>query len=228
MNNPEFVYSKNKYKHWWQKYVWGPDNYTKRVIGLPGEHVKGVIEDGKPVIYINDKKINEPYLNTYPLVYPSHYENPRSYDVSMQAEEQPFYRMDSWIVKKIQKSLIENGRSPMFYPQTPLPVNKKGKLPDVFDVHLKSKAMGDDKDEYWMMGDNRLGSSDCRDWGHPIDGDYIHGRIIFRLFSIDSSASWFITHLIMHPIDFLSRIRWKRWFQVIHSQAALFDDAIVV
>ncbi len=36
----------------------GKDSYIKRVIGLPGEHVK--IENGK--VYINDKELEEPYL----------------------------------------------------------------------------------------------------------------------------------------------------------------------
>ncbi len=36
----------------------GKISYIKRVIGLPGEHVK--IEDGK--VYINEKELEEPYL----------------------------------------------------------------------------------------------------------------------------------------------------------------------
>ena len=36
----------------------GKDSYIKRVIGLPGEHVK--IENGK--VYINDVELDEPYL----------------------------------------------------------------------------------------------------------------------------------------------------------------------
>src|SRR5581483_1700989 len=58
----------------WQKYVYGPDNWTKRVIGLPGETVKGVIEDGHPVIYIKNDEQGEfkldqsQWVNKYPLV----------------------------------------------------------------------------------------------------------------------------------------------------------------
>lgn len=37
---------------------WGKTTYIKRVIGLPGEHVK--IEDGK--VYINGEELEEPYL----------------------------------------------------------------------------------------------------------------------------------------------------------------------
>lgn len=38
---------------------WGKDSYIKRVIGLPGDHVK--IENGK--VYINEEEIDEPYLD---------------------------------------------------------------------------------------------------------------------------------------------------------------------
>ncbi len=222
MNDPRFVYSTNKLVHWWQKYVWGPDNFTKRVIGVPGDHIQGVIEDGKPVIYVNDKKIYEPYLNKYPLVYPNRNVHPRSYDPSVSASKQPFYRMDDWTVKSIQRDLIVHGRAPMVVQEQPLShVNVHGQSPDIFDFHLKSRAKGDDKNEYWMMGDNRLGSSDCRDWGKPVDGDYIHGKIIFRLFSVDSHESWMIIDILKNPIDFIRRIRWSRCFNGIRRQEAL-------
>ena len=45
-----YDYSSNKLLNWWQMYVWGPENWTKRIIGVPGDHVKGVIEEGKPVV----------------------------------------------------------------------------------------------------------------------------------------------------------------------------------
>lgn len=37
---------------------WGKTSYIKRVIALPGEHVK--IENGK--VYVNDQELEEPYL----------------------------------------------------------------------------------------------------------------------------------------------------------------------
>src|SRR3989337_1425775 len=41
-----FNYSNNKLVNLFQRYVWGPSNWTKRVIGIPGDEVHGVIEDG--------------------------------------------------------------------------------------------------------------------------------------------------------------------------------------
>ena len=77
-DNPEKPYSKNFFKALWQRFVGievpllglpeGPDNFTKRVIAIPGDIVEGKVEDGKPVIYLNGKKLEEPYVNPYPLI----------------------------------------------------------------------------------------------------------------------------------------------------------------
>jgi hypothetical protein len=76
---------------------------------------------------------------------------------------------------------------------------------DEFNVKLGAN-------QYWVMGDNRLGSKDCR-WFGPIDGKLIHGRIMYRVWSVDSDESWWIWDLVSHPIDFWSRVRWSRFFQ---------------
>jgi signal peptidase I len=82
-NDPTYPYSKNSLVRLWQDYVgrptwtqegfgWIPSNWTKRVIGTPGQTVKGVVENGKTVVYVDGTKLDEPYLNKYPLllVYP--------------------------------------------------------------------------------------------------------------------------------------------------------------
>jgi len=68
MNQPTFKYSENWLMKLWEKFVWGPSNWTKRVIGVPGDVIKGTIEDGKAVIYRNGQKLEEPYVNQYPLI----------------------------------------------------------------------------------------------------------------------------------------------------------------
>ncbi len=69
MNAPiGFEYSKNSWVRLFQEYVWGPSNWTKRVIAVPGDTISGVIEDGKAVVYLNGQKLDEPYLNQYPLI----------------------------------------------------------------------------------------------------------------------------------------------------------------
>ena len=67
-NSPLFDYSGNTFKRLFQEYVWGPQNLTKRIIGVPGDLIEGKVEDGKPVVYRNGVKLEEPYFNKYPLI----------------------------------------------------------------------------------------------------------------------------------------------------------------
>jgi signal peptidase I len=246
LNNPMFKYSDSKIKRLFEEYVWGPVNLTKRIIGLPGEHVKGVVEDGKPVIYINDVKLDEPYLNKYPLItvwktdptklvksineeafalmaqnqlsrteLDQFFNNrlgsnlvSKSYDPNASFEAQPFYRIkESLIYRHDDVLLREPGQPIEGTGQTPKPEGATNYWngTDDFDV-----VLGDD--QYWLMGDNRRNSGDSRVFG-PVDGRLIHGRILVRIWSIDSDEDWWILDLIKHPIDFWTRIRWNRFFQ---------------
>ena len=211
-NDPRFPYAASGIKHLWQHYVWGPSNWTKRVIGVPGDHVKGVIEDGKPVVYRNGVKLNEPYLNKYPII-AVYTHNPldiythRSYDPNKSYSEQPFYKLNENDVFLGERLLERFGKINILYPGTPA-VDETGKILDEFDVKLG-------KNQYWAMGDNRLGSYDSRAWG-PLDGSLIHGKIVFRIWSLDSDQSWWILDLLKHPIDFWKRIRWSRCIQFVH------------
>lgn len=209
-NEPKYNYSSNPLVYFWQQYVWGPSNWTKRVIGLPGDHVRGVVEDGKPVVYVNGKKLDEPYLNKYPLIESA--DHPlRSYDPSKSFVDQPFYR--------ITNPLFDSyGELRLRHPQTPN--DREFGCPAVWQGGSRFYNGTDEfsvklgPDEYWLMGDNRKGSSDSRCIG-PVKRNLIHGRIIFRIWSIDSDWSWWILDLLANPIDFWKRVRWDRFFQWI-------------
>lgn len=250
-NEPEFLfhYSANPIKNFIEQYVWGPRNLTKRIIGIPGDRLKGVIENGKPLIYLNGAKLDEPYLNTYPLIgiykespekmdlmsdqlisellltgridssqinelkgqIKSSLATPKSYDPLLPLDKQLFYRL--------QKDQIEkgpDGKPVLLLPNTILLPNAKpvahgknywGHNSDAFDIELGPT-------EYWCMGDNRMGSGDSRTFG-PVDRKLIHGKIIFRIWSIDSNEDWWILDLLKHPIDFWTRVRWNRFFDVV-------------
>lgn len=64
LKNPVAKYEKEP-KSWWGKFAYyvleiGKESYIKRVIALPGEHVK--IENGK--VYINGEELEEDYLSS--------------------------------------------------------------------------------------------------------------------------------------------------------------------
>ena len=245
-----FEYSKNPLRNLFQQYVWGPSNWTKRVIGAPGDEVKGVVEDGKPAVYVNGKKLDEPYLNKYPLIqvwkedptvarrqadrelqqfrlggvsrderewrreqFLQQYKTLKSYDPKVSFVDQPFYRINpAWIIRNAE------GTFDLIWPgsvmRTPYGDGRLSQRQNYWDGSDEfSIKLG--PDEYWLMGDNRLGSKDSRVFG-PIKRSFIHGRIIFLIWSHDSDESWWIVDLIKHPIDFWKRMRWSRFFKWIH------------
>ncbi|OGB83518.1 signal peptidase I [candidate division TM6 bacterium RIFCSPHIGHO2_12_FULL_32_22] len=224
-NQPDFKYSDNKILALIQKYVWAPggyapENWTKRVIGIPGDHVKGVVEEGKPVIYLKKKgesefqKLDEPYVNKFPIMYLYDRNNPRaihyySYDPSCSYLGQPFYTMQETVVRLSATYASRYGIPAVLYPYTALRDlgNSHENSLDSYDVEL-----GDN--QYWALGDNRLGSRDSRFWG-PLDGSQIHGKIIYRIWSMDTQESWMAIDLIKNPIGFWDKVRWARCFEFV-------------
>src|SRR5579872_6072261 len=111
-----FKYSKNPFWYQIEKYVYGPSNWTKRVIGTPGDTVQGVIEDGKPVIYVNNKKLYEPYLNKYPLINVFK-DDPRVLEQKINAEFAPLLwrGVDQQAVKNMIYDTLNSYSSPKSY-----------------------------------------------------------------------------------------------------------------
>jgi signal peptidase I len=228
-NAPNFVYSENPFVFMFEKYFWGPDNWTKRVIGIPGDHVQGKVINGKTFIYLNGQELDEVYVNPYPIVrvreeawqlcfnFPGVGKTPlwsvpfmkkvpsnkyRVYDpqFAMNSFEQPFYNL--YLENKVPNSENPN----ILYPRTQ---DSTGSVNDNFDV-----VLGDG--EYWCMGDNRLGSYDSRGFGRVHKG-MIHGRILFRLFSLKSANSLIYDCVLMPLFKVYDHFRelsrsWDRWF----------------
>ncbi|HLB41033.1 MAG TPA: signal peptidase I [Candidatus Babeliales bacterium] len=252
-DDPKYQYSSNPVRNVFQHYVLGPVNWTKRLIGLPGDEIKGVIEDGHPVVYRKNKgttefvKLDEPYLNRYPLIHyfeikeipfsfglqipiisdviagvvglfkkPQTYPDfpLKSYDPQQPYDAQPFYNLDPARVQIARHWAQMRGEDTMKIPGTPCIEKVRaadGTVVKEINHDIFHEVLGEN--EYWGMGDNRLGSYDSRFFG-KIPGSFIHGKIVYRIFSIDSDSSWWIVDLIKHPIDFWTKmVRWNRCLQ---------------
>jgi signal peptidase I len=235
-DNPTFDYDRaGTINYWWQRYIGfpipflglgsGPDNWVKRVIAIPGDLVEGKLEEGKTVIYLNGKKLDEPYVNTLPLIavqksrgflpwthigplaIPSflQYETKicrYTYDPSKSLDQQPYYAIDEQdiIYKK-------DTREPeLDYAFTPIYDHRTLMCRDVFSYTVP-------QGKYWVMGDSRKNSQDSR-WWLFLDEKLIHGRASFVIYSIDSEESFWFFDLLKRPIDFWSKhIRWNRFFK---------------
>ncbi|MCX5922615.1 MAG: signal peptidase I [Candidatus Dependentiae bacterium] len=222
-NDPTFSYSTNKIQALFQRYMWGPSNWTKRVIGVPGDRMQGVIEQGKPVVYRNGVRLDESYVNRYPLIGVWH-EKPKNslamsdeqvcqewsfkvYDPAKPYGNQPWYAIDAdcVICDAYGRTIV---REPGELLQERSPADRNGNYwngSDEFYVELGSN-------EYWVMGDNRLNSYDSRTFG-PLHSRFIHGKIVYRLASVDRVASSVLYDILMHPRDFWQSIRWERCAQ---------------
>ena len=230
-DDPKFKYSENKIQKLWQKYVGmpvpvlglsvGPINMVKRVIAVPGDWIEGRIEDGKTVIYLNNKKLNEPYVNPYPLIWLDKkvggylgglipFLSQRSvpggvwytYVPDKPFSQQPYYNMNENEVVRIPglPYLRHAGLPSMKGPGGSVSADSFGpmRVPD---------------GKYWAMGDSRKNSQDSR-WFGFLDRKFVHGRMSFIIYSIDSQESLWLFELLRHPIDFwFKSIRWNRFFK---------------
>ena len=79
-------------------------------------------------------------------------------------------------------------------------VERQGK--DILINGKKESSYTFKMDYYWMMGDNRHNSLDCRFWGY-VPEDHIVGKALITWMSIDSTQ------------DFFHKVRWSRIFKPI-------------
>ncbi len=150
-NDPRYPYSDNAVIEWWQMHAYGPSNITKRVIGCPGDEVKGVIEDEKPVLYLKKKngtafkKLEEPYVNKYPIVAVSRQDRPFGYktiDPNNGLNNQIFYNFTQEEIKDGIQKALQYGAPTMLNPQA--------------ITHGDTFHITRYNDHYWPRGDKRL------------------------------------------------------------------------
>jgi len=223
-SDPLYRYSDNILCRFFERYIGGAGSITKRVVGIPGDQIKGVIEDGKPVVYVNSKRYDEAYINRYPLILvdeslSSEYLDMkstdtgefRSYDPHKPYQSQPFYTIHEDMIVH-----THNGAPLIRIPDASVAPREGQKLhdavdywdgSDIFNVTLKAR-------QYWLMGDSRRNSLDSREFG-PVTQSQIQAIIWFRIFSIDTGFLW--RDIMSAPWKLMHYIRWQRCFTYMPS-----------
>jgi len=136
------------------------NNLHKRLIGLPGDHIEGKIEDGKSVIYVNGEKLEEPYVNKYKSICVM---NKETKEITLEFYDE-YKKLESHLEYLCKDDKDELIRCPIFFKK--LFLSHDPDIPieqDIFDVILK-------ENEGWIMGDNRVNSDDSRFIG-PVELD---------------------------------------------------------
>jgi len=233
-DDPNFIYDRSSsIQYLWQKYVGfdipilglkgGPAKWVKRVIAVPGDTIEGRIEHGKTAVYLNGKKLEEPYVNRLPLVHvmrergllpfkrfgplgvPGFLQVEQrhccyTYDPSVPFGEQPYYNI------ALQEVVVNPvTHEPIFeMPGSATLRDSSGASVDEFGPIVVPDG------KYWVMGDSRKNSADSRMWLF-LDKELIAGRASFIMYSLDSEEHWWGFDLLKHPIEFWTRIvRWNR------------------
>ncbi len=240
-DDPQFDIDRSStFHYYWQRYVglpvpllglkMGPANWVKRVIAIPGDTIEGRVENGKTVVFLNGKQLEEPYVNRLPLI---HIEREhgfvsmrsfgpfmvpeflkrgkrvvhRSFDKRFSPEEQPHYKFCT-------DDIVRNpltGEPMLDEPFTPTLRDYHGSIADEFGPFVVPAG------KYWVMGDNRKNSGDSRMWLF-LDEELIHGRASVIIHSLDSDEAFWAFDLLKHPIDFWTKIvRWSRFGTVLKS-----------
>ncbi len=228
--DPEFVYDKNPLQRSWQRNIGfgvlgfksGPVSWVKRVIGKPGDVIEGRIENGVTAVYRNGEKLNELYVNPYPLIairrergfflpqtlmgslmpsflHRGHRIVRYTYDSERPFNDQPYYDLlDGDVLAS-----PDNITVPLLYPSGTPCYGDMGKNVDIYNITLK-------EGEYWVLGDSRKNSRDSRWWG-PLKRELIDGKAAVILSSVDTEEVSVFFQLLRNPYTFFTkRFRWDR------------------
>ncbi len=242
-DNPEITYSKKPLLYLWQRFIGipikqlglpaGPDAWVKRVIAIPGDTLEGRIEDGKAVLYRNGERLDEPYVNPYPLIAVQKmngFFSPRNPIIKA---------LPSFLTRIFVKRKSDNCEGdPSWYtfnPEVPFdeqpyykiepqeivrnrytgePFIRQAGKPERYDSFMKFTVP---ENHYWCQGDSRRNSKDSRSWGF-LDGSRVRGKASMIVYSINSEeVSWFFD-ILKNPIDFWTKkLRSERSFSALKN-----------
>jgi signal peptidase I len=117
--------------------------------------------------------------------------------------------LSQYFIKRIvglpgDKIQIKQGRVFVYSSQNPQGVElNESYLPQTTETLGRSDIVNLGSDEYFVLGDNRLASSDSRDWGILPKGDIV-GKVWLRVFPLNSFGS----PVSANPLSFNFQLKW--------------------
>jgi signal peptidase I len=188
------------------------EDYVKRVIGVPGDHIKLVYvqpdaehPDEDPKWRYDSEHKKDPrkqlWLNGHLAVEP--------YAIHSDQGENRF-RDEFPNAGKYEQSFLDNKGM------------RADRGWDMLDAYKKGDELVLPKDCncYFAMGDNRDNSLDSRYWG-TVPRDNITGKPTIIFWSYDATTDdlkdYTLNHLIDLALHFFSKTRWNRTFNLVHG-----------
>ncbi len=188
-----------------------PNPLSLQELGLSNEDIKkGQISNNEYIYPLTNEMAEK--LQKFSIVESvTKEEAPEGYYVDYIFPHDPNYKWNDdnfgplWIPAKGETVALDTNNLPLY--ERIIDVYEKNDL-QVKDstIYINGKPADSytfQRDYYFMMGDSRHNSADSRFWGF-VPEDHVVGKAVFIWLSLDKDRS------------FLSKIRWKRLFRVIH------------
>ncbi|HEY4360708.1 MAG TPA: signal peptidase I [Bryobacteraceae bacterium] len=205
-------------------------NYVKRVMGVPGDHLRlhaWTDPDGHihKDVFLNGKQLTEPYIQhvrpgmplsieSYPDNFPSG--PPTVPEMASQADsEVESARLD---LQRAQEAHLDT-RSAAAEVNLAAAQRKQAAL-NFLAQNIVNGEVVVPEGYYWAMGDNRDNSADSRYWGF-VPRDNIIGKPLLIFWSYDADTADLVDFTADHFIDlarnFFSKTRWDRELKLIRG-----------
>ena len=205
-------------------------NYVKRVMGVPGDHIRlhaWTDPDGHihKDVFLNGKQLTEPYIQHVrpgmPLMIDSYPDNfPAGPPTIPQVASQADSEVDS-AREDLARAEAAHLDTRIAAAQVNLAAaQRKAAALNFLAQNIVNGEVVVPEGYYWAMGDNRDNSSDSRYWGF-VPRENVIGKPLLVFWSYDAETADLVDFTADHFIDlarnFFSKTRWDRELKLIRG-----------